>query len=207
MQTQPALRGLEPLAFAERTLNRFGLSAAAVSLAGWGAGRLGWLPEMLEPFRIPVLAIGCAALVLGAAFPALRQLLEARRLRWTRIAGAVAVGGIVLAEAGIIARAWSERSLGLPIVVGMVALGIGLLADAREALQRRSLPPLGIAGTASAGLGMLLLAASMGAETAWAIFAALPLLAFAGVAYFRVRARLRTTLDGGASLPAGAGDR
>jgi len=205
MQAQPALRGLEPLSFAERTLNRFGLSAAAVSLAGGVAGRLGWLPEMLEPFRIPVLAIGCAALVLGAAFPALRQLLEARRLRWTRMASAVSAGAIVLAQAGIVAHAWSESSLDLPIVVAMVALGIGLLSDAREALQRHSLPPLGIAGTASAGFGMLLFAGSMGAETAWAISAALPLLAFAGVAYFRVRARL-STVRSDASLTAGGGD-
>jgi hypothetical protein len=204
MQTQPALRGLEPLAFAERTLNRFGLSAGAVSLAGWVAGRLGWLPEMLEPFRIPVVAIGCVALVLGAAVPALRQLLEARRLRWTRMASAVSVGSVVLAEAGILAHAWSESSLGLPIVVAMVALGVGLLADGREALQHRSLPPLGVAGTASAGFGMLLLAGSMGEKTAWAVF---PLFAFAGVAYFRVCARLHAGSDDGAFLPAGGGDR
>jgi len=178
------------LRLAERLLNGFGLGTCAVSLAAWAAHALGWLPAVLEPFRIPVLALGSAAFVLGAAFPALRQLFAARRLPWTRAAGAVAAAGLVLVQAGIVARAWSEDVVGLPILGAWVLLGSGLLVDAAAAIRSRSLPPLAIAGVVSAGFGVLLLAVPLESHQQASMLAATALLAFAGVVYFRVRSRL-----------------
>jgi hypothetical protein len=185
------------LRFAGRVLNRVGVAIMAASLAGWAASALGWLPAMLEPFRLPMLALGSMAFVLAGAFPVLARLARARRMRWTRAAAAASLAAFVLAEAGVVAHAWTEEWAFLPILGGMVVLGIALLSDAREALRSRSLPRLGIAGAAAGGAGKLMLAGSVAAHGDWFFFAAIALLAFTGVAYFRVRPRLGDVPDGG----------
>lgn len=179
------------LDFAQNVLQLVGFAATGVAAAGWAARALGWLPAALEPFRLPVLALGSVALILAGGFPAVRQLFGPRHLRWTRAAAALSIGAVLLTEAGTVARAWTEDAALAGLLFAFVAIGVALLIDAREALQARSLPPLGIAGAAAGGVGILVLIGSMVAGVGnWLFLAAMPLLALAGAAWFRVRAQM-----------------
>ncbi|HEV7587070.1 MAG TPA: hypothetical protein VGO40_02975 [Longimicrobium sp.] len=181
----------------ERALPWGALTALAAAAVGWAADQIGILPPAAEPFPRPLLVAGGLAVAAGEGMRMGRELIRRALLRWTCTAAAVAGAVLIAVQAGALVDVWPEDSpLAFTVVFATVPIvAAGLFADA-VVLRRSGVPRLGPVGAAAGGVGLLALTAGTLTAASWAFFASLPLLAFAGFAFFHVRGRMRAELPG-----------
>jgi hypothetical protein len=169
---------------------------------GWIAHKIGILPAEAKPFARPLLVVGGVAACTGEGLQVGADLLRGGLLKWTCRALAVGIVVLVTVQAGAIARLWPEDSQAVfhAVFYTVPFIALGLLADA-AGLWKRDVPRLGPAGAVAGGAGLLGVAVSMLGDLAWPFATALPLLAFAGFSFFRVRAQLRAALPAPVAVP------
>lgn len=190
-ETHPRLHVLH------RILSGIALGTLAAVGAGWVAHAMGWLPPALVPFAVPLLAVAGIAFAMAEGITGGQELLRRGAMRFTWLVLTLGVVGFVVITAGEAGGWWTEDSAPVATLLGLVPLlGGALLADA-VALRRASAPRLAVLGAALPGVGLLTMGAGMVLDSNTLFLAALPLLAFGGIAYFRARPRDRADVDGG----------